>query len=71
VYDKKGREMAFATAVNNTDTIRMVVFSNVWTKNKFNIGDMLLIRGKKDKESLLVNSFSEVQTSDNRNKQVC
>ena len=56
-YDKRGNEMAFATGVNNTDVIRMVVFSSVWKTQKFKEGDMLLVRGKKDNENLIVNSI--------------
>ena len=59
-YDKRGNEMAFATGVNKTDVIRMVVFSNVWKNNSFEKGELLLVRGNKDKDSLLVNSIERM-----------
>lgn len=60
-YDKNGNEMAFATGVNNTDVIRMVVFSSIWKTQKFEEGEMLMVRGKKDKENLIVNSIERLR----------
>lgn len=59
-YDKNGNEMAFAVGTNKTDVIRMVIFSSVWKKNSFEIGELLLVRGRKDKNSLLLNSIERL-----------
>ena len=59
-YDKRGQEMAFVVGVNKTDVIRMVVFANVWKSSPFKEGELLLVRGMKDKESLLVNSIERM-----------
>ena len=60
-YDKRGNEMAFATGVNNTDVVRMVVFSSVWKTQKFEEGNILLVRGKKDNTNLIVNSIERMR----------
>ena len=65
-YDKNGNEMGFAVGVNNTDTIKLVIFSSVWKKNKCNEGDLVLIKGRKDSTNLLVNSI-EVLDDDKGN----
>lgn len=59
--DKRGNEMAFVTAVNNTDTLRMIIFSSVWKNNKCEEGELILIKGKKDNNSLLVNSIEKLE----------
>lgn len=58
--DKNGNEMAFITGINKTDTIKLVVFSSVWKKYKCSLGDLILIKGRKDKNSLLVNSMESI-----------
>lgn len=61
-YDKRGNEMAFAKASNNTDNINLVVFSSTWNKikNIINEDDLFLIKGKKDKESILLDTVEVV-----------
>lgn len=61
-YDKKGGEMAFITAVNNTDTIRMIAFSSIWKKYKCEESQLILVKGKKDKGSLLVSYIEPLNT---------
>lgn len=61
--DKRGSQMAFGTLVNNTDNIDLVIFSSVWGKLDISEGDMLFVKGKKDGNSLLVNT-AEVLTDE-------
>lgn len=59
-YDKRGNEMAFASGVNNIDTLRLVIFSSVWKKLHLNEEDLVLVKGRKDKSSLIVNSMEKL-----------
>ena len=56
-FDKNGNEMAFISGVNKSDTLRFVVFSSTWKKHQCNEGDLILVRGRKDKSSTIVNSL--------------
>ena len=56
-HDKNGNEMAFVTGTNNTDIINLILFSTVWKRNKMEEGQLVLVKGRKDGKSLLVNSF--------------
>ena len=62
-YDKRGNEMAFLSGVNDKDSIRMVVFSSTWKKSSVEEGDLVFIKGKKDKQSLIVNSMERLEWS--------
>ena len=53
--DKHGGEMAFIIGTNNIETIKIVIFSSVWKNNKIEKDETVLIKGRKDKSSLLVN----------------
>lgn len=55
--DKNGNEMAFVTGVNKSDTIKLVIFASTWKTSKCKADQLILVKGKKDKESLLVNSI--------------
>lgn len=59
--DRRGNEMAFVSAVNNTDALKLVIFSSVWKNNKCEEGDLILIKGRKDNASLLVNSIEKLE----------
>lgn len=61
-FDKRGQEMAFVTAINNTDTIRMILFSSIWKKFQCQEGQLILIKGKKDKGSLIVSYIENLNT---------
>jgi DNA polymerase-3 subunit alpha len=54
--DKKGNEMAFVQAINDTDNIKLIVFATVWSKYKFKENELLLVKGKKDKGNLIVSN---------------
>lgn len=54
--DKRGDDMAFATLINNIDTIKLIIFSSVWKKIEITEGDIVFCRGKKDKTNMLVNT---------------
>lgn len=58
--DKKGRAMAFATGVNNTDNIKLIFFSSIWGNVSLEEGEIVFIKGKKDKGSLLVNTVEKI-----------
>lgn len=60
-YDRKGKEMAFMSGMNDKDTIRMVVFSSVWGTIKVKEEDIMVVTGKKDGSSLLVNTVKPVE----------
>lgn len=59
-YDKKGKLMAFATGINSVEALRLIVFSSVWRDYQFEPGDMVLIRGRLDGESIIVNSLEKI-----------
>lgn len=56
-YDRKGNEMAFISGVNNHDTLRMVVFSSIWKRMNVTEGEIVLVKGRRDKQSLIVNTM--------------
>ena len=58
--DKKGRTMAFATGINNTDNIKLIFFSSIWGNISLEEGEIVFIKGKKDKGSLLVNTVEKI-----------
>lgn len=58
--DKNGNEMAFVDASNNIESIRLVCFSYLWKTQKCEEGKIYMIHGKKDKQSLLVTNFEEI-----------
>lgn len=58
--DKKGRTMAFATGINNTDSIKLIFFSSIWGNVSLEEGEIVFIKGKKDKGSLLVNTVEKL-----------
>ena len=58
--DKKGRTMAFATGVNNTDNIKLIFFSSIWGNVSLEEGEIVFIKGKKDKGNLLVNTVEKL-----------
>lgn len=60
-FDKKGKEMAFIDAVNTYGALRLVVFSSVWKNYRPNEGDLVLIVGKKDRGSILVDRFETLE----------
>ena len=45
-YDRNGKEMAFITATNNKETIKMTVFSSIWKNFKCEEGQLILVKGK-------------------------
>ena len=59
--DKNGNKMAFITGVNTNSTVRVLVFATVWAKVNIEEGKLYFVKGKKDKESLLVNSVEEIE----------
>ena len=61
-YDRNGNEMAFITATNNKETIKMTVFSSIWKKFKCEEGQLILVKGKKDKGSILVSYIEELNS---------
>lgn len=60
-YDKKNNEMAFMVGVNRNSTVRLVAFSSVWAKKKLEEGKMYFIKGRKDGESLLINTAEDIE----------
>ena len=64
-YDKNGNLMAFVTGINNKSKINIIFFSSIWKKEKVKVGQIVLVKGKKDKNNLLANSM-EVLESENR-----
>lgn len=60
-YDKRGNEMAFLSGVNDKDSLRLVVFSSTWKKSSVKEGGLIFIKGKKDKQSLIVNSMERLK----------
>lgn len=58
--DKKGNDMAFIQAINDTDNVKLIVFSSVWKKSEIKENSLLLIKGKKDKGNLIVNSVEPI-----------
>ena len=59
-YDKKGKEMAFAFGTNDIDTIRLIFFSSKWPKCKCTDGQILLVRGEKQRDTILVDSVEVI-----------
>ena len=64
-YDKNGNLMAFVTGINNKSKINIIFFSSIWKKEKVKVGQIVLVKGKKDKNNLLANSM-EVLESESR-----
>lgn len=60
-YDKNGKQMAFINAYNNVETIKMIVFSNKWKEGTCEEGQIVLVKGKKDNDSILVNSIERLE----------
>jgi len=60
-FDKRGKEMAFITAMNTFGAMDLVVFSSVWKNYQPNEGDLVLIVGKKDRGSILVDRFEPLE----------
>ena len=60
-YDRNNKEMAFLVGVNGNSTVRLVAFSSVWAKKKLEEGKMYFIKGKKDGESLLINTAEDIE----------
>ena len=60
-HDKNNNEMAFMVGVNGNSTVRLIAFSSVWTKKKLEEGKMYFIKGKKDGESLLINTAEDIE----------
>ena len=60
-HDKNNNEMAFMVGVNGNSTVRLVSFSSVWAKKKLEEGKMYFIKGKKDGESLLINTAEDIE----------
>ena len=60
-HDKNNNEMAFMVGVNGNSTVRLVAFSSVWAKKKLEEGKMYFIKGKKDGESLLINTAEDIE----------
>jgi DNA polymerase-3 subunit alpha len=58
--DKKGNEMCFALVVNSYNVIKLVIFSSIWKNANIRENDIVFIRGKRDKESILVNTVEVV-----------
>ena len=58
--DRKGNDMAFIQAINDTDNVKLIVFSSVWKKSEIKENSLLLIKGKKDKGNLIVNSAEPI-----------
>lgn len=54
--DKNGNEMAFVQAINDSDSIKLIVFSSIWKNYKFKENELLLVKGRKDKGNLIINS---------------
>lgn len=61
IRDKNGNEMAFVTAVNSKDILNLVVFASVWKNTDVQENDFVLIIGKKDRTSLLVNKLERLE----------
>lgn len=61
--DKRQQQMAFVTVETLHGVFEGVVFSNVYSKYKAIIqeGNLVMIRGKKDGEKILANSFEELE----------
>ena len=60
-HDKNNNEMAFMVGVNGNSTVRLVAFSSVWAKKKLEEGKMYFIKGRKDGESLLINTAENIE----------
>lgn len=56
-YDRRGNEMAFAIGVNDINTMRLVIFSSMWQGMNVREGDLVFVKGKKDKASIIVNAM--------------
>lgn len=63
-FDKNGNEMAFVTGMNKHGSINMILFTKLWNtkgiKELMSVGGLVMVRGKKDKNSLLVNTVEEI-----------
>ena len=58
--DRNGNKMAFVSGVNKNGNIRFIFFSSVWKNNKVQEDQMYIIKGRKDKDSILVNSVEVI-----------
>lgn len=65
INDKNGNEMAFVNIINQHGVIKMVVFTKLWTaagtETCLTVGNLIMVSGKKDKESLLVNKVEQLE----------
>ena len=61
IKDKHGNKMAFATGTNHLDTIKMVLFASIWKQDLIKEGDIILIKGKKDGDNILVNHIELIE----------
>lgn len=58
--DRNGNKMAFVSGVNKNGNMRFIFFSSIWKNNKVQEDQMYIIKGKKDKDSILVNSVEVI-----------
>lgn len=59
-FDRRGEKMAFITGMNNINTIRIIVFASNWKNVDVSEGDLVFVKGKKDKSSLIAHIMERV-----------
>ena len=64
-YDKNQNSMAFLTVTNKHGKFKVVVFTKLWNekgiKEILSLGNIVVLRGRKDKDSLLLNETEPVE----------
>lgn len=64
-YDKNQNSMAFLTVTNKHGKFKVIVFTKLWNKNGIkeilSPGNIVVLRGRKDKDSLLLNETEPVE----------
>ena len=62
-YDKKGNLMAFITAINNTDVLKIICFASTWKifKETTEENTMIFVKGKKDGSNLIANTIEKIE----------
>jgi DNA polymerase-3 subunit alpha len=63
--DKKGNQMAFITLDTLFGSVRILVFSSLWSNDKLQstmeIGKLVMVKGKKSGDSVLLNTAEELK----------
>lgn len=63
--DKNQNDMAFITAINKHGKFKVIAFSKLWSDKKIKefltLNNLVVLKGRKDKDSLLLNEVEEIE----------